>query len=80
MNCLTFLVHTMDNMVFKTEVNDAEIDPIEDVVDMNAFGENFADYNDSLSMQYNTPKLEKTNLVIFNFFLSLQIISICFRF
>lgn len=79
MDRLTFLVHTMDNMVFTSEVDNAEINPIEDVSDMNAFRENFTDYNESLSLQCNMPKLEKTNLVVI-FFLLLQIINFCFRF
>lgn len=69
MDRLTFLVHTMDNMVFTSEVNNAEINPIEDVSDMNAFRDNFTDYNESLSLQYNIPKLEKTNLVVIFFFI-----------
>lgn len=69
----------MDNMVFKSEVNNAEINQIEDVSNMNAFRENFTDYNESLSLQYNMPKLENTNLVVI-FFLLVQIINFDFRF
>lgn len=79
MDTLIFLVHTMDNMVFKSEVNNAEINQIEDVSNMNAFRENFTDYNESLSLQYNMPKLENTNLVVI-FFLLVQIINFDFRF